>query len=354
MYQIDSANTETPASTPAAIGTEGYFRDGVSGVHAGTTLDADWMNALQGSLIAVLDDRSLAHSKTDSTLLLRAIKLIVDSKVDDAVPVQTGYHAGLLTTTGLAGSHFVSVEPGLARDVGDTTTARITSTALGDLSIAGPWTDAGNSVLASSNTYADPYYGRLWLMGKVGTSEGRLGVDQDDTAANLRTDAANAGTGWTTFRQIGWVIRDGGTGLLKIRQSHADPTVWRFDNEGITDHTEASVPATTEQEYDVTVPEKCLHIGSHHMKTSAAAVAHIYAQIGIATTTTPTISAHNHRHITDPNEVERSAIEILGVAVSGGAATLQGKIRCRFSSTSGSLNYAIHTSGFVWTRDLQT
>lgn len=73
MHRIDSANSVGSPPAPAALGTEGYFEDGTTGGGDGTTVDADFMNMVQETILDLLDDQSIAHSKSDYTGLTAAV-----------------------------------------------------------------------------------------------------------------------------------------------------------------------------------------------------------------------------------------------------------------------------------------
>lgn len=74
MYLVDTADSVAVEPGAGALGAERFFVDGVPGGANGTTVPANWLNAVQGSLIAVLDAAGIPHSKSDRTKLLQAIE----------------------------------------------------------------------------------------------------------------------------------------------------------------------------------------------------------------------------------------------------------------------------------------
>jgi hypothetical protein len=64
MYRIDTNNSVATPPTPAALGTEGYFKDGAVGVGDGTTFDSAYANMLQETILHLLDEQGVAHTKT--------------------------------------------------------------------------------------------------------------------------------------------------------------------------------------------------------------------------------------------------------------------------------------------------
>ncbi|MEE8218977.1 MAG: hypothetical protein V3S03_08430 [Vicinamibacteria bacterium] len=96
MYGIDSLNSVTPIPAPAALGTVGFFEDGLSGGSPpGTPVDGDWANMVQESWLDLLDDQSIAHSKTD----FGGITLAIASKIFNekpTVPIASETVAGLV------------------------------------------------------------------------------------------------------------------------------------------------------------------------------------------------------------------------------------------------------------------
>jgi len=89
MYRIDTSDSVASKPTPAALGTEGYFKDGVAAGADGTVVDADFMNMVQEVIIAVLDDQSIAHSKTDVTTLVQAIAAKIANEAPPEVQATT-------------------------------------------------------------------------------------------------------------------------------------------------------------------------------------------------------------------------------------------------------------------------
>lgn len=77
MYRIDVPTAAATPVAPAALGTEGHWTKGIPGVTAATVLDQDWFEALQENIIAVVDAGGVAHSKSDYTVLRRAIQALV-------------------------------------------------------------------------------------------------------------------------------------------------------------------------------------------------------------------------------------------------------------------------------------
>lgn len=75
MFRIDSDGAVEVLPTPLADGdVSGYFQRGNPGTGTkATKVSADWLNAVQESLLSVIEDEGLAPSKTDHTLLLQAI-----------------------------------------------------------------------------------------------------------------------------------------------------------------------------------------------------------------------------------------------------------------------------------------
>jgi hypothetical protein len=79
MYRIDNATAVPSGSgvpTPAPVGPNpnGFWTNGVPGVTASTIVDADWMNAVQEEILAVIAAASIAPSKTNRAQLLAALQ----------------------------------------------------------------------------------------------------------------------------------------------------------------------------------------------------------------------------------------------------------------------------------------
>lgn len=72
MFRIDSSGVSASLPTPAALGaTSGYFQDG-TGVTP-TIVTADWANAVQEEIVAVIAQAGIALDKTNRAQLLAAL-----------------------------------------------------------------------------------------------------------------------------------------------------------------------------------------------------------------------------------------------------------------------------------------
>jgi len=343
VYKIDTANTVPAKPPPAALGAEAFFKDRTSISADGTLLDADFLNMLQGSLIAVLDDQGIAHSKTVATRFLDAIDALVDERIALSQVNQRSLISGLYIIPTAGGSTF-TVDDGTARDFANSNFMRNSAgLKTKDCSIA--W-NTGTGAMASSNTWADPYFGRVFAIGKATGFDINYGVDQSATAANLLSDAA--GDGFTTYRQIGWAVRVG-AGLLEFKQSKEWPVLWKLP-EPRTPVNNTAIAATTSATFDLDVPAETLHYGTHTVFTDGGVSTEFYGQIGIgASPALPTSSLYNYAHSRFTNDWRSESPTIFSI-LTAGAATLQGRLTSRFSSTSGTPAYYVSTQGFLWDR----
>lgn len=257
MYRIDTADSVAMPPTPAPIGSPGYYKPS-------TIVSADALNMIQESLISTLDNQSISHSKTVHTRFLDAINALVDAKVAAATPALRGHISGLRVDVDDGLSTF-DVNTGSARDTTGTTT--MINNSLFSLNASVSWNlTTGAMASGSGNTWADPYFGRLWQLGKVGASTTNFGLDVDPNAVNLLDDALS--DGFTLARQIGWVVRVG-AGFLKFVQSVEDMNFWKLEVPR-TALSEEEIPINTETEelYDLDVPEGTIHLGTHSIETA--------------------------------------------------------------------------------------
>jgi hypothetical protein len=337
MRRIDTAGTASMPPTPTALAAEGYFKDR-AGELAGTLVDADWMNMLQESLIGVLDDQAIAHSKTDSTRLLIAINALVDERIALKNPALRGFIQGFHQVVTIGGSAF-TIDDGLARDFANAKYMRNSAGSKSkDCNVA--W-NTGTGAMASSNTWADPYFGRVFAIGKAANLDINFGVDQSATAANLLSDAA--ASGFTTYRQIGWVIRVG-AGLLDYRQERAWPQFWRL-HVPLVDIDESTSTSTTH--FDVSVPAGTLHVGAHSYDTSTGSTTVMHGIVGRGETPPlPTAALWNVRDQTGSADNSNVANATLNSITTTGTATLQGRITQRW--TRAGTQYRCSTLGFLW------
>ncbi|HZR87903.1 MAG TPA: hypothetical protein VFB02_13925 [Bradyrhizobium sp.] len=106
MYRIDNSTNVGSRPTPAAPGSAGYFTQGdpTTGV-GGTILDADWANAVQEELIAVVLAAGLSPSKTALNQLLTAIQTLGRVKLTAATTFYVNASTGSDSNTGLDSGH---------------------------------------------------------------------------------------------------------------------------------------------------------------------------------------------------------------------------------------------------------
>ncbi len=343
MYKIDAAGSVDPKPTPAALGTEGFFAN--PGVNPGTTVDADFANMLQESLIAVLDDRSVAHSKTDSTKLLEAIQAIVDAKfaaIDIGLP---GYESGLEVIPDNTGTTF-NVGDGMCRDFANSATMRSAS-GFTNLDASVDWNE-GVGTLASSITWADFIHLRVFAIGKAGTDEMNIGCDFDPAAVNLLSDAA--GDGWDLYRQIGWVSRYLGTTLRNWQPVPGQKGLYICapENDDPSNSVSFSTSATN---LWMDVPAGTLHIGAWTLNPNSAMNAVTqYANIGNnAAPAVPTAALHNFAY-RPSNSQNSDAMIIWSEMEDRGFGTLTSQLSMRFTNTA--MAGTVHTLGFFWSREL--
>jgi hypothetical protein len=352
VYKIDTTNSVVGKPAPSALGTEGFFTDAVGG-NPGTTVDADWMNALQGSLIAILDDQSVAHSKTDFSKLLLAIKSLIDQKIALAGLGRRGFIDGLLFEPGSGGAF--NITPGLCRDATNVDTGILSVLKAKDAAVA--WA-TGTGALAQNNTWADPYYGNVFAMLKSDLSgDINFGVDQSNTAANLMLDGA--ASGFDLYRQIGFIVRDGSTDMIPYANSAPAPA--RFVKPAATLDFDAAVSGTTIQTRDVKIPAGTYHLGTHLIAsddTSPADLVTFCSLGGTAATVVPTSTLHNAVVQVLSTSGTSDSIPLTSY-VEAGTATLQGQVSARFAGylaglptpvVGGNLNWALSTNGYLYSR----
>lgn len=222
MYRTDAPNNAIAAPTPSALGAEEYFRD-ASATH-GTLVDDDYLNALQESLIAVLDDQSFPHSKSDPTVLVSAIRSLVRDTLNGAPADDLrGFIAGLRTV--ITGTTTFEITPGVCRDRLNASNMELSGSNFAlDTSVA--W-NTGTGSMASPLVFQDPIFiGRVFALGKPSPSrEINFGIDTSPTGLGLLADAASSG--FTTCRQIGWVTHHG-AGLIDWIHDAGDTDFWRL------------------------------------------------------------------------------------------------------------------------------
>ena len=75
MYRIDNPAVATTIPIPGQAGAPGFFQGGnpASGIKA-TTVDADWLNAVQEEISHVIEVSGITLSKTDRTQLAQALQ----------------------------------------------------------------------------------------------------------------------------------------------------------------------------------------------------------------------------------------------------------------------------------------
>ena len=83
MHRIDSSGTLASLPAPASPGaTAGYFTGGNPGLgQAATIVSADWLNAVQEELLAVMTAAGVAPSKTTRNQLLTSLEKLFRQKL---------------------------------------------------------------------------------------------------------------------------------------------------------------------------------------------------------------------------------------------------------------------------------
>jgi hypothetical protein len=344
LYRTDAANSAPVEPTPAVLGTEGYFAN-PAGALDGATVDAAWLNALQGSLVAILDDQSIAHSKTDPTALRRAIESLVAQKVALVDTGRPGYESGLELTVQPTSTNF-DIAPGACRDSANSTTS-VASSGFSNQDASVAW-NTGVGTLASTVTWVSGLYLRVFALGKVGDPEMNIGLDLVPNAAGLLADAA--GDGFTTYRQIGWVVKHFGTNLLQFNQRPENREFFMLEesdlsNDRIANGSFGALIATK----DLDCPIECLLIttvsfgNSDFVEELRWATFHESANPSAA-------SATNHfaayqPDLTSPNT--RNCHVLLPTGTSGTGN--RGEVHARVSA--GDV-FQFQTRGFIWSREI--
>lgn len=80
MFRIDVTSASSTLPTPAAPGSPGYFQppNTMNGT-PGTTMSADWCNAVQEELCNIIETASITLDKSVRTQLLTAINTLIDN-----------------------------------------------------------------------------------------------------------------------------------------------------------------------------------------------------------------------------------------------------------------------------------
>lgn len=152
MHRIDTDGTVSSLPTPGPAGSlVGYFSDGeaISGT-PGTVIGANWLNAVQEEIVAVLSEGGLSPDKSTNDQLKDAIIAIIEERsIDSAI---SGVSNKLLRTDGSARTPVVSTSVEL--DASDNL-GSVSSLAIGS-SIAGKNGSAALEVNSTSKGFLPP------------------------------------------------------------------------------------------------------------------------------------------------------------------------------------------------------
>ena len=251
MYRTDAPNSKITAPTPTPLGSEHYFRNGALGVGDGTELAADFLNATQESLIAILADQSIPHSKVDATKILAALTQLVETKIAQMGIATRGKISGLTfdysQTTISTGS--LGIRPGVCRN--NANDGWIENSAL-SFKLLGPATGwapgpTANGLASGNSNFTGTAGTKVWALGKSdGSNAFDFGFDSHDTGANLLSDAASLM--WDRIRQIGHVQKVAGYqggDVIVFHHNEIDPDLWlQKDPEQTVDVQQPAIPAT--------------------------------------------------------------------------------------------------------------
>jgi hypothetical protein len=76
MFQIDGAGIINAKPARSPLGTPGWYNQS-PGSSPGTVVTGEWLNMIQGEILAVLDAGGIVPDKTDDSQLLQAIRRVV-------------------------------------------------------------------------------------------------------------------------------------------------------------------------------------------------------------------------------------------------------------------------------------
>ncbi len=350
MYRIDTANSVASLPTPAALGTEEFFEDGVVGTD-GTLLEADWLNMVQESLLAIVDESGRGHSKSNYSNFLLSLTDVIDARLGGLVTSARGHCSGLIFTGTAAAGFDISV--GSCRDVDDGAT--LTNSSTRSKVISSSWNET-TGALASGNTIGSgPYYGRIFIIGKsTDSAASDIGVDTSPTAANLLADAASAG--FDLHRQIGWAIHGVYTGDLQgYEQDPNTPGYWRILEHKVSGPT--ALAGTASKLTDVEVPEDGVFIGTigvHTVDSSSNQNSAVQIQQGTGKASRAAAAGPQlFQYEADSSENQITETGAVTIPPEAGTATNQGALRSRGQdepTPQGDPEVSFSPTGFWWDR----
>ena len=102
MHRIDSSGALASLPAPASPGaTAGYFTGGNPGLgQAATIVSADWLNAVQEELLAVMTAAGVAPSKTTRNQLLTSLEGLFRQKLTSNLTLYVAQSTATTRTTG--------------------------------------------------------------------------------------------------------------------------------------------------------------------------------------------------------------------------------------------------------------
>lgn len=244
MFRIDNDTATGSLPTPEAVGPnpDSYFTEGDPGsAIPATVVTADWLNAVQEEISYVIEQAGDTLDKADQTQLKVAIDTMISNALSGTDLLPPGIVYGCtLSNNGTDPTNDIDIATGKAKAASADFDITVAS-AIGKR-IDAVWATAGTPGTttggrASAVALAAGWY-RVFLIAKTdGTVN--AGFDTSATATNLLADA----TGYTKYRQIGWVYYDGAT-IRKFWQQ-GNSFIWDAPIEDINRATSATAQLAT-------------------------------------------------------------------------------------------------------------
>jgi len=183
----------------------------------GTTVNDDWLNAIQEEIAYVIESAGItlktAATETNAQLHEALLK---------TVPMPRGYIDGLvMSNSGVDADHDISITVGKCRNTGDSNTIVLSSAIIKQIDVA--WAEGNNAGGFPSGlgvVAADTWYHVFIIMSADGTKVD-VGYDTSLIATNLLADA----TDYSVYRRIGSVLTEAANNIIGFKQ-HGDRFYW--------------------------------------------------------------------------------------------------------------------------------
>jgi len=292
-------------------------------------IDADATSAVKGLMRFATDAETITGTETLAATTPANIRAAYDR-------LFKGYHEGLIiSNNAIDPAYDIDVSTGICRDSGNVAFISLASTITKRIDAA--WatgTDAGG--LPSGLTLTAGTFYRVFVLRNPTTGAVDAGFDTSATATNLLT----AATGYTQYRQVGWVKTNSTPTIIKM--GHSGDGFYRWDAP-VLDHSATSFSASAVLKALSAPPGTVAEVNIYiSLATGSITFFGLFTETW-QTDTAPTATESDIKMVQNANEIHKDSLIITR------KVDASSQIRVRGSGTTP--QYELRTIGYKYLWD---